>query len=85
MCFATKPSQSTYSKLRWFGHVMRKEDNDWVKLCMSREVEGSRRRGRLKKTWKENVERDMKSLDLKENDVLDRSIWRKKIWARGQR
>ena len=73
------------SRLRWFGHVMRKEDNDWVKLCMSREVEGSRRRGRLKKTWKENVERDMKSLDLKENDVLDRCIWRKRIWGRGQR
>ena len=73
------------SRLRWFGQVMRKEDNDWVKLCTSREVEGSRRRGRPKKTWKENVERDMKRLDLKENDVLGRSIWRKRIWGRGQR
>jgi len=26
-------------KLRWFGHVERKDDNDWVKRCMSREVE----------------------------------------------
>jgi hypothetical protein len=73
------------SRLRWFGHVIRKEDNDWVKLCMSRDVEGSRHRGRPKKTWKENVEKDMKSLNLKENDALDRSRWRGKIWGRGQR
>jgi len=22
------------SRLRWYGHVLRKEDNDWVKKCM---------------------------------------------------
>ena len=31
--------------LRWYGHVLRKEDNDWVKKCMEYEVEGSRPRG----------------------------------------
>ena len=25
--------------LRWYGHVPRKEDNDWVKKCMEYEVE----------------------------------------------
>ena len=28
------------SRLRWFGHVERKDDNDWVKRCMMWEVEG---------------------------------------------
>ena len=23
------------NRLRWYGHVLRKEDNDWVKKCMS--------------------------------------------------
>jgi len=33
-------------RLPWYGHVLQKEDNDWVKKCMEYEVEGSRPRGR---------------------------------------
>ena len=47
------------SRLRWFGHVERKDDNDWVKRCITREVEGSREDARkrpggivLRMTWK---------------------------------
>ena len=29
------------NRLRWYGHVLRKEDNDWVKKCMEYEVEGA--------------------------------------------
>ena len=36
------------SRLRWFGHVERKDDNDWVKR-ITWEVEGIRQRGRPKK------------------------------------
>ena len=32
------------SRLRWFGHVERKDDNDWVKRCITWEVEGIRQR-----------------------------------------
>jgi len=32
-----------------------KEDADWVKKCMEYEVEGSRPRGRPKRTWREAV------------------------------
>ena len=39
------------SRLRWFGHVERKDDNDWVKRCIMWGVEGIRQRGRPKKTW----------------------------------
>jgi len=28
------------SSLRWFGHVEQKDDNDWVKRCITWEVEG---------------------------------------------
>jgi len=30
------------NRLRWYGHVLRKEDDDWVKKCMEYEVEGPR-------------------------------------------
>ena len=32
------------NRLRWYGHVLRKDDEDWVKKCMEREVEGPRPR-----------------------------------------
>jgi len=28
------------SRLRWFGHVEQEDDNDWVKCCITWEVEG---------------------------------------------
>jgi len=28
-----------WNRLRWYGHVLRKEDNDWVKKCMKYKVE----------------------------------------------
>jgi len=38
------------NRFLWYGHVVRKEDNDWVKKCMEHEVEGVRPRNRPKKT-----------------------------------
>jgi len=37
------------NRLRWYGHVVWKEDNDWVKKCTEYEVEGVRPRGWPKK------------------------------------
>ena len=48
------------NRLRWYGHVLRKNDDDWVKKCMEYEVEGSRPSGRPKRTWKEVVREDVK-------------------------
>ena len=38
-----------HNRLRWYGHVLRNED-DWVKKCVEYEVEGPRPRGRPKRT-----------------------------------
>jgi len=43
------------NRLRCYGHVLRKEDDDWVKKCMEYEVEGPRPRGRPIRTWREVV------------------------------
>ena len=40
-------------RLRWYGHVMRKCDEDWVKKCMEFRVEGRRPDGRPRRTWLE--------------------------------
>jgi len=39
------------NRLQWKVHVLRKEDNDWVKKCTEYDVEGARPRGRPKKTY----------------------------------
>ena len=51
-------------RLRWYEHVMRKCDEDWVKKCMECRVEGRRPVGRPRRTWLESVEADMAELDI---------------------
>ena len=58
------------SRLRWYGHVMRKGDEDWVKKCMEYRVEGRIPVGRPRKTWLESVEVDMV---IDKEDVHDRT------------
>ena len=43
-------------RLRWFGHVERKADGDWVSACRNFEVAGSRGRGRPRMNWRERLE-----------------------------
>ena len=52
------------SRLRWFGHVEQKDDNDWVKRCITWEVAGIRQRGCPKKTWWDCVKNDIESFRL---------------------
>jgi len=51
-------------RLLWFGHVERKSQDDWVKMCRDLVVEGTRRKGRRRKTWQECVNEDMKRMGL---------------------
>ena len=46
-------------RLRWYGHVMRKSDDDWVKKFMEFRVESRRPVRRPRRTWLESVEADM--------------------------
>ena len=67
------------NRLRWYGHVLRKDDDDWVKKCMEYEVEGPRPRGRPKRTWREVVKEDCLACKLNTEDAMDRSKWRRFI------
>jgi len=65
--------------LRWYGHVLQKGDNDWVKKCMEYEVDGARPRGTPKKTWREIMEKDCQACGLNREDAMDRIRWKKQI------
>ena len=62
-----------------YGHVLRKDDDYWVKKCMEYDVEGSRPRGRPKRTWKEVVREDCQARKLNKEDAVYRCKWRKVI------
>jgi len=66
------------NRQRWYGHVLRKDD-DWVKKCMEYEEEGPRPRGRPKRTWREVIREDCQACKLNTEDAMDRSKWRKLI------
>ena len=42
--------------LRWYGHATRRDDNNILKKAMMLEVNGKRKRGRPKMTWRRQVE-----------------------------
>jgi len=67
------------SRLRWFGNVESTDDNDWVKSCITWEVEGIRQRGRQKKTWWDCIEDDIESLGQSKKDAQSRNKWRRRI------
>jgi hypothetical protein len=60
------------------GHVERMEENRMPKKIFTQELEGRRRRGRPRKRWKEEVERDLQVLGVKRwrELVTDRKKWR---------
>ena len=62
-------------RLRWYDHVMRKSDENWVKKCMEYRVDGRRPVGPPRRTWLEGVEADMAELEIDREDVHDRKKW----------
>ena len=69
-------------RLRWYGHMMRKSDENWVKKCMDFRVEGIRLVGRPRRTWLERVEEDMAEVEINREDVHDRKKWKKNVMKR---
>ena len=58
-------------RLRWFGHVRRKEEDDPIRRVMDLEVDVRRPGGRPKNTWKKTVEEDMRLVGVRKEDELD--------------
>jgi hypothetical protein len=46
-------------RISWLGHLDRMEENRMPKMIFSQELEETRRKGRPRKRWKEEVERDL--------------------------
>ena len=60
---------ATANGVRWYGHVLRSDDENVLRVALNLEVSGKRKRGRPK-TWKKQVE-ETEKIGLKE-DALNR-------------
>ncbi|XP_068202087.1 uncharacterized protein [Palaemon carinicauda] len=49
------------SRLRWYGHVMRRDEQYIGRRVMEMEVQGTRRRGRPKRRWVDCIKEDLRS------------------------
>jgi hypothetical protein len=52
-------------RISWLGHLERMEENRMPKMIFRKELEGPKRRGRPRKRWKEEVERDLHVLGVR--------------------
>jgi hypothetical protein len=61
-------------RISWLGHLERMEEDRMRKKSFTQELEGTKRNGRPKKGWREEVERDLQVLGVRrwKELVIDR-------------
>ena len=64
------------SRLKWYGHELRREDECVGKRVMVMEVPGKRRRGSPERRWMDTIGNDLSEKELSREDTQDRAKWR---------
>ncbi|XP_068221421.1 uncharacterized protein [Palaemon carinicauda] len=65
------------SRLRWYGHVMKRDEQYIGRRVMKMEVQGTRRRGEPKRRWMDCIKDDVPPKGLTGDEVWDKGSWRK--------
>ena len=60
------------ARLRWFGHVRRRDEGRILRRAVELEVAGKRLVGRPRKTWRQGVEENLGCLNIREDMVDNR-------------
>ena len=58
------------NSVRWYGHVLRREDGHVLRRVLDFEVECQRKKGKPKKTWEKQVEEESVKVCLRREDAL---------------
>ena len=68
------------SRLRWYGHVLRRIEGVGIRRALEFEVEGVTGRGRPRLGWREQVEKDRVKAGLRDVEACDRCRWRRGVF-----
>ena len=60
----------------WYGHVLRKDKNKFLRRSLDLRVKGTRKRGRPWKAWLRAVVEQSRIVGLNENDANNCTTWR---------
>jgi hypothetical protein len=68
-------------RFRWCGHIERMNNERMPKRIMTTKMEGTRKRGRPRKRWIDEIEEDLKIMGIRNWHAVakDRQEWRKII------
>ena len=66
--------------VRWYEHVLSRDDGHVLRKALEFEVKGKRKQGRPKKTWKTQVEKEIKSVSFGEGGGLESSKMESGSW-----
>ena len=66
-------------RLRWYGHVMRRDQEYVGRRVMELELPEKRKRGRLKRKFLDVMKEDIREVGAREKDIENRTLWRKII------
>ena len=69
------------NEVRSYGHVITRDDDNIPKKAMMMEMNGKRKRGRLKMIWRRQVEKRVKKVGLKIKEAADRMRWSESVRA----
>ena len=67
------------ARLRWYGHLKRRNVDDVAREAMKMQILGNRRRGRPKTRWKDRIAADTIEKRLQNKDRGNRNSWRRLI------
>ena len=59
------------NKLRWFGHVMRREEESTLRVVMKLNMKGKRPGGRPRLRWLDNIDSHLKEKNTSLKEVLE--------------
>ena len=69
------------ARLRWFGHVKRRDQDYVARKTLEMVPPGRRKRGRPKQRWMDCINRDMRAIGMTKDEVHDRTGWRRIVSA----
>ena len=72
-----------WGRLRWYGHLMRMNPDNWPREILDYQIEGSYSHGRPSKRWLDCINDDLKHLNVDAPLAQNSVLWRRPIWPRG--